>query len=406
MTASWSASPSRPCNRMTASCGSAWGTSLTFRPNRTISSPRTTSPQARAAAACVAAPPEVRDALLRLRAALQAEQIEVSDRRWRWALDLLKVAAWTSGRDALSHVDLLLLQRCFGEPGRSDVTVGRLVRELSLPTVQLAALLGPARARWDALAQPPPQELGLEQARQEKLRQIEDLLQEVQRLSAELDQRREALLGDFERSLWVHAAPPEALAALIGARRQAQALRDAAQAYRRSLEGFRLDQRFLEELAQGARQRQRARNFYEDEDEPVLWLRAEGDSPERWTTLLMNGQISQDPAMRERFIEKARRWLTNQDRADEPWHTHVLCAPLDNDHLFQWRRAPEYRWAQEVAAWFDALWEDYHRAQPARRPTGWDRETTRARFHQIVERLRWIRLEVFPEAPALPEPPA
>ena len=56
---------------------------------------------------------DVRVALVRIRRALGAD---TSDRRWRWAVDLARVAAVTSGRDEVLPVDILLLTDCLG-PG-------------------------------------------------------------------------------------------------------------------------------------------------------------------------------------------------------------------------------------------------------------------------------------------------
>ncbi len=63
----------------------------------------------RAAAAEVAAPPEVRALLLELWTWARDEGLAVSDRRWRAALRLLRVAAAAEGRAALQPLDLLLL---------------------------------------------------------------------------------------------------------------------------------------------------------------------------------------------------------------------------------------------------------------------------------------------------------
>ncbi|MEX1368861.1 MAG: hypothetical protein AB1Z98_37380, partial [Nannocystaceae bacterium] len=59
---------------------------------------------------------EVPDDVVTLMSALRqwclAEEIFVSDRRWRKALELLQVSAWTNGRDRVSIWDCWLLQHC------------------------------------------------------------------------------------------------------------------------------------------------------------------------------------------------------------------------------------------------------------------------------------------------------
>jgi MoxR-like ATPase len=60
-------------------------------------------------------PDEVAQMLGELREHLRAEQIYVSDRRWRKILRLLRTAALADGRDALTVWDLWLVQFCAGE---------------------------------------------------------------------------------------------------------------------------------------------------------------------------------------------------------------------------------------------------------------------------------------------------
>jgi MoxR-like ATPase len=75
--------------------------------------------------------PDILQALAALRAVLQAEHITVSDRRWRQTVGLLKTAAATSGRDAVSFIDLWLLPWCVAEqPGQVASLAAWVEREL------------------------------------------------------------------------------------------------------------------------------------------------------------------------------------------------------------------------------------------------------------------------------------
>ena len=131
-----------------------------------------------------------------------------------------------------------------------------------------------------------------------------------------------------------------------------------------------------------------------------MWLSAKGAAPDTWIPLLIGGTLSQDKQLRTTFTDSIKRWLRNHNNQD-PWHKHAMVAELDNDLLFSWRRAPEFSWSGQVQTWFDQLWANYHEDK-TRRPPTWDQETAKTRFTQLMERLRWVSLEVFPEAPALP----
>ena len=63
-------------------------------------------------------PGDVTALLCDLREWCIAEEIWVSDRRWRKVVKLLQTSAWTSGRDAVSVWDCWLLQHCLG--GKTD----------------------------------------------------------------------------------------------------------------------------------------------------------------------------------------------------------------------------------------------------------------------------------------------
>ena len=81
----------------------------------------------------VALPEEVLALLADLRAYLCAQQIYVSDRRWRKIVKLLKTAALTDGRDTVSVWDLWLTQFCAAQRPEHQRLVGEWY-EMSLGT--------------------------------------------------------------------------------------------------------------------------------------------------------------------------------------------------------------------------------------------------------------------------------
>ncbi|HSV70820.1 MAG TPA: AAA family ATPase [Methylibium sp.] len=78
-------------------------------------------------------------ALAALRALLRAEHITVSDRRWRQTIGLLKTAAATSGRDAVSICDLWLLPWCMAEQPQQVASLAAWVERELLGAVAIDA---------------------------------------------------------------------------------------------------------------------------------------------------------------------------------------------------------------------------------------------------------------------------
>lgn len=85
--------------------------------------------QIHAAALGVTVPPEVASLLKAMRKFCQNEQIPVSDRRWRKALFLLQVAAYTDGRDSVSVWDCWLLQHCLWHEPEEIETLAKWYEE-------------------------------------------------------------------------------------------------------------------------------------------------------------------------------------------------------------------------------------------------------------------------------------
>lgn len=199
----------------------------------------------RAAAERVTLPPDVVDALVSLWQAAREKDWRVSDRRWRQAVHLLKVAAATDGRDALARIDLLLLEHVLPpEPERAAE-----VREAVLERLGTAAVPEhDLRAQWllleaDRVAPAgdlpfrAEEEVGPTWAerlafRRENLERFLALHQEsVERLARD----RAAVEELTERHTWIADLPGQVLASHIEASRDLAHVLSQALAYRTAL---------------------------------------------------------------------------------------------------------------------------------------------------------------------------
>ena len=196
----------------------------------------------RAAAQRVTAGPLVRDALVRLRAALQEEEIPASDRRWRWALELVKIAALTSGREEILAVDLLLLQYCFGTPFDTDARVQRRVCREIVTCVH--PLFDPSYPREVAALLRKPLSAGavFSAARAERLAALATLAERAAALGQGVDMGQSAFLQQAASARWLAEVPPEVFTAILVSRnavREAMAPLEAQLVqYRPRLQGF------------------------------------------------------------------------------------------------------------------------------------------------------------------------
>jgi MoxR-like ATPase len=175
-------------------------------------------------ARAVTASPAVRQTLLRLRSALLAEDITASDRRWRWAMELVAVSALTSGRRHLEAVDLLLLQYCFGTPFQTDARVQRVICREILTTVHPVFDLPSLQDAEARLSQPVGPDEALSAARDERLALIDMILDRAGQLEQGVDMRRSDFLRRAQASLWIHEIPPEVFTAMLVARNASREL--------------------------------------------------------------------------------------------------------------------------------------------------------------------------------------
>ncbi|HHO53564.1 MAG TPA: AAA family ATPase [Deltaproteobacteria bacterium] len=201
----------------------------------------------RSAAASVTIPPDVADALVALWQAAQRHEWGVSDRRWRQAVNMLKVAAAADGRPHLARVDLLLLEPVLApEPDRSPEVRDALLEQLgtgAIPEHDLRAqwwLLGldrvapVARQPFTDPEQVSPSwsdRLALRRENLERFRAHHTSA--VERLASD----RGAVDALAESHLWVASLPAQVLASHIEASRDLAHILTQVELYDEQLQG-------------------------------------------------------------------------------------------------------------------------------------------------------------------------
>jgi MoxR-like ATPase len=201
----------------------------------------------RQAAAQVVVPPDVADALVALWQTSLRHEWKVSDRRWRQAVAMLKVAAAADGRSQVARVDLLLLEPVLPpDPERTPEVREAILEQLGTAAIPEHDL----RAQWtlleldrvapvDGMTYRPPDPLPPSWKerlllRRENLERFLVLHREaVERLAAD----RGAVDGLTERHLWIAQLPAQVLASHLEASRDLAHVLQQAEIYRRSLEG-------------------------------------------------------------------------------------------------------------------------------------------------------------------------
>ena len=192
-------------------------------------------------------PPEVSDALVELWRIGQRLEWGVSDRRWRQAVHMLKVAAAADGRQALARVDLLLLEAVLTpEPDRAAEVRDALLEQLGTSAIPEHDL----RAQWwllqldrvapiNGMPYRLPTEVGsdwksrLDLRRENVARFRAHHSSAVQRLAAD----RGAVDEMAESHLWIATLPAQVLASHIEASRDLAHILAQVDAYEKTLAG-------------------------------------------------------------------------------------------------------------------------------------------------------------------------
>lgn len=201
----------------------------------------------RAAAGRVEVPDRVRDALVALWRLGIHHEWGVSDRRWRQAVHMLKIAVAADGRRAVDLLDLLLLQPVLTPtPDRMPQVRDALLDQLGGGAVPQNDL----RAQWILLRQdrvapvsgealpPMPATQG---TWSERLARRRDNVDRFLRLHAAAVERLAADRLELERQadwhLWIDALPVQVLSAHIEASRDLANILRVAEGYRERLKG-------------------------------------------------------------------------------------------------------------------------------------------------------------------------
>ncbi|MFM7203380.1 MAG: AAA family ATPase [Myxococcota bacterium] len=288
----------------------------------------------RQAAAQVQASPEIRGALVALRQTFQTHGIDASDRRWRQALELLKLAALTSGRTELALCDLLLLEHCFGDPLTQGPVLAQSVRQVVGASVRPPVAQDALEQAWRHLAQ--PLELtSPDQQRRERLEQVRDAQLALSQQVEHFESHRQALQSMAQVSPWLPPLPPTVLAGFVTAQRQLLLEQQTLTQAQGQLEAFdptRESFKLLLGKETGSR-------YGMGRKKALFWTRTAEDGPgaepESWLPWGADG-LAQDPRLA--FEELAQKLEGLSKRAGGlplgSWHSFVPVITLDATGLY------------------------------------------------------------------------
>jgi len=301
-------------------------------------------------AARVEVPAPIRAALVAVRAGLLDASIGASDRRFRQAVELLRVAAWTAGRDAVGPTDLLLLGACFGDPTVDDAAVRPIVRraldEALAPVVGIDLEDAWRRVVPEDEAQASSVHAAYE-ARSSSLERFERRLAEAE---AALSRTRDATLAEVESNPWLAEVPARLLASFVAARRRLDAYRAAAGRHRDELSGLDLHGALLTRLRRAQagqaptldgpiRSGRELDPRAQRDVEVALWLVPPGEEPDAWIPLSTTGRLMFEAApliagrVQRRLLDRALAEGRPLDETLE-WFTTVTTLVLDEAAVF------------------------------------------------------------------------
>ncbi len=303
----------------------------------------------RARAASVTSTPAVRTLLTDVRRGLMEASIDASDRRWRWAVDLLRMAAATTGRRALAPIDLLLLEHCFGDPLENDAAVRGIIREALSKVVDVQGDKQHLIKQWSRLAVTDDVERGdreaapatLEEAVASRLARLDRFRSRLEEASRELDAQRDALLRQSETTPWVPEVPPSLFAGFVSARRDLASLGRLEQEYREELSTFSLFDAVVPQaqMAQRTSMRPGTAMLVVDQEVP-LWVSRAGDRPDRWIPVSVDGVMLIEhrgalSAELQRRLQRSAFYEAPSAPTRAPaWHDNVIHAALDDAVLY------------------------------------------------------------------------
>jgi MoxR-like ATPase len=244
--------------------------------------------------------PVVKAALIRIRKALQDAEVPSSDRRWRWAIELLRMSALTSGRSAVSLLDLQLLEHCFGDPFENSASVRRIVRDNLIESDLFSNQ--DLDEQWKLVGRAYASEGSLPQVREAVLAALNEFDATLARTNEVLDQSLDAVERARKACLWVVEVVPELLAGFIRARGELGRMREVSRRYRGAIDdAMKIDvSTWSQALSCG-------RDYYYHHDEVGLLIRVEGPKGAVMGSLTTSGMLRDV----ERQAQMARNAMVN-----------------------------------------------------------------------------------------------
>jgi MoxR-like ATPase len=190
------------------------------------------------AAAAVTADKSIQAFLLRLRKRLKEGNIAVSDRRWRWAIDLLRMSAATSGREQVSLIDAPILESCFGDTVAEQAVVRRCVRESLVDDRADGDELRALRKSWEIVTAV-RHDTGLESWLRTSREAVNSFTRECVATRARLEQEHARLQAECDATPWATELPLELTNTLTGLWTRIEQYESCAADYRERLEQHR-----------------------------------------------------------------------------------------------------------------------------------------------------------------------
>ncbi|MBW1878943.1 MAG: AAA family ATPase [Deltaproteobacteria bacterium] len=200
----------------------------------------------RDAAQHVTVPPRVEDALVGLWRIGGRRDWEISDRRWRQAVAMLKLGVAAEGRRRLDLLDLLLLQPVLAPtPDRIPEVRDAILERLGSGAVPQHDL----RAQWlllrsdkvapvpgEPLPPPPPSRSHWPQRMARRRANVDRFLEHHAEAVQRLARDRTDLEAQADRHVWIDALPVQVLSAHIEAARDLARILEVGEGYRNQLE--------------------------------------------------------------------------------------------------------------------------------------------------------------------------
>ncbi len=324
---------------------------MVFEPQRGFAAPEGAAltlaqlAEIRTGAETVTVPSAIREAVVSIRHALREAGVEGSDRRWRWAGQLLRTAAYTSGRRAVAAVDVLLLERCFGDPGGSERDVRVIVRR-ALESLVAPSTRDGLRAAWGALCRPSDGD-DLGEALDRRLAAVERFESVLSQAEAAVDATREGVLASAASSPWVVDTPPRLVAGVVARRQEIARYREALRRYQERLEALDLYGSLMPKVRSVQLSSVgHADLWLTDQRPPPLWLCRPDDEPDQWVPiseegLVLSGQSAAIAGQLQRAANHDVLAAGGELKDASPWHEGVQVAELNNASLYRLARRQE-----------------------------------------------------------------